>query len=88
MIGDIVSAVTGGALSFAGDNYMMEDQQSFNARQARLQRAWQERMSNTAYQRAASDLEKAGLNRILALGSPASTPGGAMASSGLLPTGS
>ena len=35
-------------------------------------------MSNTAYTRAAADLENAGLNRILALGSPASTPGGSM----------
>lgn len=51
----------------------------FGQHSAKASMAWQERMANTAYQRAARDLEKAGLNRILAVGSPAATPGGATA---------
>lgn len=50
-----------------------------NISEAQKTRDWQTEMSNTAYQRAAADMEKAGLNRILALGSPATTPGGATA---------
>lgn len=52
----------------------------YNHQEAKTQRNWEENMSSSAYQRAAYDLEAAGLNRVLALGSPASTPSSAAAS--------
>lgn len=72
--GGWLSSLAAGVMSLVGGERRNRAQRAAATRQMRFQ----EHMSSTAYQRATADLEQAGLNRILALGNPASSPQGAM----------
>ena len=73
ILGPLGGNIIGGLFGASGQRSANQQ----NLQIAREQMRFQERMSSTAAQRAAKDYEAAGLNRILALGKPATTPAGA-----------
>lgn len=76
----VTGALAGAAVGSLGNIASSAYATKKNMQAAQDNRKFQRTMSNTAYQRAAADLEKAGLNRIIAMGSPASTPSGSVGS--------
>lgn len=78
--GGFIPGAAASALSFGSDLVGTALQGSYNRDESRRNRRFQQYNINNRYQIAAKDLEKAGLNRILALGTPGGIPSGATAS--------
>lgn len=84
-LGSIGGSLIGGALSFLGQSSansanreIAQQTTEANALEAQKNRDFQERMSNTSYQRAVKDIQTAGLNPMLAYSQGgSSTPSGA-----------
>lgn len=74
--GDLMDMIPG-----IGDSRAAARQNAANQANAKTQMDFQERMSNSAYQRATEDMKKAGINPMLAF-----SQGGASTPSGALPT--
>lgn len=72
-------SMLGGLFSAGRDRKAAKRQQAIAIYEAQKARDFEERMSNTAHQRAVRDLRAAGLNPVLAANQGASTPGGAVA---------
>lgn len=82
------SAIGGGVADFFSAKQSADaarDVNSENVRLAQEQMEFQERMSSTAFSRAAADMKRAGINPMLAAGAQASSPAGALPSQMAVP---